>query len=307
MSKGGILSTDYDKILKFEEMGAFPKYMRGEAIEKADVVIDCTPQGNKLKDKYYKHFTGQGKLFLAQGSETGFGTIFAKGINERALSDQEFVQIASCNTHNIAILIKLFATIGYHDYSRFVCIRRATDTSQNHSSGGVEVSPHVSSEFGTHHGLDVSRLYSTLDDKVNVFTSALKVPTQYMHTIHFYIRTVWAPERDGITKDTVVTALKDNENVTITNKTTSNRVFSFGREHGHYGRLLTQTVVSVPSVSVSELEGGGHEITGFCFTPQDGNSLLSSVAATLWHLNDRDWPAVRKKMQCLKDLTFQEV
>jgi glyceraldehyde-3-phosphate dehydrogenase (NAD(P)) len=26
----------------------------------------------------------------------------------------------------------------------------------------------------------------------------------------------------------------------------------------------------------------GHEITGFCFTPQDGNSLLSSIAATAW-------------------------
>jgi glyceraldehyde-3-phosphate dehydrogenase (NAD(P)) len=24
---------------------------------------------------------------------------------------------------------------------------------------------------------------------------------------------------------------------------------------------------------------------GFCFTPQDGNSLLSSVAATAWLLN----------------------
>jgi hypothetical protein len=28
----------------------------------------------------------------------------------------------------------------------------------------------------------------------------------------------------------------------------------------------------------------GRTVVGFCFTPQDGNSLLSSVAATLWHL-----------------------
>ena len=28
----------------------------------------------------------------------------------------------------------------------------------------------------------------------------------------------------------------------------------------------------------------GTQITGYCFTPQDGNSLLSSVAATVWGL-----------------------
>jgi glyceraldehyde-3-phosphate dehydrogenase (NAD(P)) len=28
----------------------------------------------------------------------------------------------------------------------------------------------------------------------------------------------------------------------------------------------------------------GHEISGFCCTPQDGNALLSSLAATAWYL-----------------------
>ena len=41
---------------------------------------------------------------------------------------------------------------------------------------------------------------------------------------------------------------------------------------------LNQTVVSVPTLTVRD----GHEITGFCFTPQDGNALLSSIAATAW-------------------------
>ena len=55
-------------------------------------------------------------------------------------------------------------------------------------------------------------------------------------------------------------------------------IFSFGRDHGYFGRLLNQTVVSIPTLTVRD----GHEITGFCFTPQDGNSLLSSVAAAAW-------------------------
>lgn len=41
-----------------------------------------------------------------------------------------------------------------------------------------------------------------------------------------------------------------------------------------YGNLL-QTAVSVPTLLVWD----GHEITEFCFTPQNGNSLLSSVVA----------------------------
>ena len=55
----------------------------------------------------------------------------------------------------------------------------------------------------------------------------------------------------------------------------SSTIFSFGRDHGYFGRLLNQTVVPVPTLAVRD----GREISGFCFTPQDGNSLLSSLAA----------------------------
>src|SRR5216683_8256688 len=68
--------------------------------------------------------------------------------------------------------------------------------------------------------------------------------------------------------------------VALTHKTMAGPIFSFGRDHGYFGRLLNQTVVSVPTLTVRD----GHEITGFCFTPQDGNSLLSSIAATAWLL-----------------------
>ena len=46
------------------------------------------------------------------------------------------------------------------------------------------------------------------------------------------------------------------------------------------------------------------EVVGFCFTPQDGNSLLSSVAATLWLL---DPESVDRRLQCLKQYMFSEI
>ena len=48
-------------------------------------------------------------------------------------------------------------------------------------------------------------------------------------------------------------------------------------------------MVVLPTVAVRRKR----EVYGFCFTPQDGNSLLSSVAAALW-LIDPDWESVQQ-------------
>jgi glyceraldehyde-3-phosphate dehydrogenase (NAD(P)) len=88
--------------------------------------------------------------------------------------------------------------------------------------------------------------------------------------------------------------------VALTQKTMSSPIFSFGRDHGYFGRLLNQTVVSVPTLTVRD----GHEITGFCFTPQDGNSLLSSIAASAWFLDPDHYEA---NIQFITPYLFDEV
>ena len=79
-------------------------------------------------------------------------------------------------------------------------------------------------------------------------------------------------------------------------------MFSFGRDHGFCGRILNQSVVPVDSLHV--VARTARTITGYCFTPQDGNSLLSSVAATVWGLYPETY---EKIVQCLKPYFFQEV
>ena len=71
--------------------------------------------------------------------------------------------------------------------------------------------------------------------------------------------------------------------ICLSEKTNANRVFSFGRDHGYYGRIYNQTVISVPTLSVRNTSSET-TVTGFCFTPQDGNSLLSSTSAILYGL-----------------------
>ena len=65
---------------------------------------------------------------------------------------------------------------------------------------------------------------------------------------------------------------------------------------------MNQTVVVVPTIRVRN----DNEVFGFCFTPQDGNSLLSSVAATLRILypEKEEWS---EKMKALQPFLFDEV
>ena len=94
--------------------------------------------------------------------------------------------------------------------------------------------------------------------------------------------------------------LKENDRIAITHKNSSNHVFSFGRDHGHYGRILNQTVIVPTTVDVVN----DHEVYGWCFTPQDGNSLLSSISAATFFLHPEDY---EKRIQCLKPFFFSEV
>ena len=112
--------------------------------------------------------------------------------------------------------------------------------------------------------------------------------TQYMHSLWFNLRV-----RRVVTRGEVLDKLQANPCVALTERTMSSPIFSFGRDHGYYGRLMNQTVVSAPTVTVRN----GHEIVGFCFTPQDGNSLLSSLVAAAWLLDPTDAQAVVRHVQ----------
>ena len=45
--RGAVLCVDDDRKATFEELGHAPKYEKVEAIERATVVIDCTPVGSQ--------------------------------------------------------------------------------------------------------------------------------------------------------------------------------------------------------------------------------------------------------------------
>ena len=305
LKRGARLSTKAKTFDDFKEIGLKPEFTTKEAINRASVVIDCTPSGigHKNKVEYYEKYLHNTIGFIAQGSETGFGKRYARGINDIALTKgkDRYIQVVSCNTHNLCCLIDTIVLNGESqdnlEEGMFTFIRRSNDVSQ--TSGFVpspQVGTHKDPKYGTHHASDAAKLYETLDKDLNLFSSAMKINSQYMHILHFHLR---------VEKPTnmveLLEKLKANDKIALTDKTDSCKVFSFGRDHGHFGRILNQTVISQPSLHISS---NGKSITGFCFTPQDGNSLLSSISAALWFIYPNSY---EDKIQCLKPLFFDEV
>src|SRR5712692_8852425 len=296
---GARLATDDEARDDFAALGHRVSYNAEEAIERATVVVDCTPAGNENKGKYYERSKGP-RGFLAQGSEFGFGKPYARGINDEVHSpDEKFVQGVSCNTHNISVLLK---TIGAEDgklnvaAGRFVCMRRANDVSDSKDFiAAPEAGKHDDPEFGTHHARDAYRLFQTLGERLNLFSSAIKINTQYMHTLWFDLELGF-----DTTLEEVKSALRNNTRVAVTQRRSVNQIFSFGRDHGYFGRIFSQTVIPMSTLALPT----PRRVVGFCYTPQDGNSLLSSVAASLRLLDEKK---LEDNIDALRPYIFREI
>src|SRR5262249_3128167 len=153
-----------------------------------------------------------------------FGKMYARGINDASLKpgEDKFIQVVSCNTHNLAVILDtvVFKKGGYQDLegARFLCIRRANDISQDDSyCPAPTVNKHDDPAFGTHHAHDLYHLYETLGVKLpGLFSSAVKLNSQYMHAIHFSVR---LKRKTSIAE--ITDTIKKNDRIAVTYKTST--------------------------------------------------------------------------------------
>lgn len=303
IAKGARLACDKKVADDFEHLGMKVSFETEEAIERATVVIDCTPKGvgHANKANFYEKYDAPGRGFMAQGSEFGFGKQYCKGVNEHAIDPAEdrFTQIVSCNTHNMAAILNAIALRHGDDNlveGNFNCIRRGSDVYEDGNIGSPQVGTHDDGEFGTHHARDVWHLYQTLGLDLKLFSTAMKVPTQYMHTLYFDMRL-----KQPTSEEEILEHFTSTPGLSTTYKKSSSTVFAFGRDHGYMGRILDQTVLVNKSLKVLD---GGKRVVGYCFTPQDGNSLLSSVAMAVRYLHPDDW---QDRVAVFDEHLFEEV
>ena len=261
-------------------------------LEIVAVVADCTNRGNILKKEHYDNLRGP-YGFFAQGSEEGFGHPLAYGINEDTLKpgDNRFLQVVSCNTHNMLAVIRVMEKAGGEvETADFMLSRRMSDISQSSKaipSPFVDPIKEAYGGFGSHQAYDANRVLRTIDKNMEgrIHSTAVRLDNQLMHMNRFRVKVA-----NKISTKKVMSALYDDPLMSVSYLNSMNLVFSKGRDHGFFGRIFNQAVVIRDSIEVSP---DGRVAYGICFTPQDGNSLLTSVAATLWFLDSKTW---REKM-----------
>ena len=102
--------------------------------------------------------------------------------------------------------------------------------------GAPEAGKHGDMQFGTHHAKDAWHLlFRTLGLDLNLFSSAIKLSTQYMHSIWFNLRV-----RRAVTRDEVLEKLA-GEQIRGTHRENDGKYsFFFGRDHGYFGASSTR-------------------------------------------------------------------
>jgi glyceraldehyde-3-phosphate dehydrogenase (NAD(P)) len=261
----------------------------GDLLSSVDYVFDCRTPGAALRDREAYLRLANLRGASAQGSEAGFGVPFVGGVNADVVRGEKLVQIASCNTHATATLLRVLGGegLGRLEEADLVCVRRSEDLGGRERLVGANVvSRHRDATHGTHHAADAARVYATLGLAPSVTSSDVTTPSQLMHAVRFNVRL-----RDPRTAAEVVADLEAERRLAITAKFDSNRVFELGRRYGFQGRLYAHAIVVANDLLVT-----GRNVRGWAFVPQEGNTLLSTIAAFLLQTGHPRTEAIEQKL-----------
>ncbi len=247
---------------------------RWRAVDASDYVFDCRKEGAPLRDKSEYQARGHLRGVCAQGSEEGFGVPMVAGTNDgvvRSTSDEPcLVHVASCNTHAAVSLLRAACgtTLETLEHADFVFVRRSEDIGSSERLVGANVvARHRSRNFGTNHSILAQRVFASVGASPELTSSDITTPSQLLHAVRFSIHGR-APLEPRFELDPWLAT---------THRFDSNRVFEFGRRHGEAGRLYAHAIVVDNNLVVRDTQ-----IIGWAFVPQEGNTLLTTLAAFLY-------------------------
>jgi len=168
-----LFATDKEALAKFQKAGIKARGTLADAMDPADLVVDCTPEASGYKAAYEK----AGVKAIWQGGEEHALTnlSFNAAVNFAECLGATFVRVPSCNTTGlIRTLHPLDAHLGVRKVLA-VIVRRATDPGDSKKGPLNAIEPEL--EMPSHHGPDVRSVLPALD----IHTIAIKVPTTIMH------------------------------------------------------------------------------------------------------------------------------
>ena len=204
--------------------------------------------------------------FLAQGSEFGFGKMYARGINDEALDPgRRSLHPRGLVQHPQHLGAHQDAGDGRRRHlpprERPLPVPAAV---QRHQPGRI-VHPQSHGRAPRRPALrdpPRPRRPPPVRDP-GLRPPGLLVGGQAQHAVHARPALQPAARSRRSPSTEAIDRLAANPRVALTHKRSANQIFSFGRDHGYYGRILSQTVVPIETLAVRD----GTELVGLLLHP----------------------------------------
>ena len=182
----------YDIYAPAENVGAFEKAGMPaagtieEMIEKADLVVDCTPGGVGEENKPLYQKAGVKAIWQGGESHPIAGFSFNAVCNYEEALGRDLVRVVSCNTTGLCrVIYPIDRELGVKKV-RVTLARRAADPNDV-KKGPINAIVPDPIKLPSHHGPDVKSVLP----QINITTAALKIPTTLMHvhTVNMEVNT----------------------------------------------------------------------------------------------------------------------
>ncbi len=209
----------------FENAGIEIKGSIEDLLQKADVVVDCSPDkvGAQNKNKYYTKINI--KAIFQGGEKKDVADISFNALaNYDAAKGKKFVRVVSCNTTGLCRLLFILKENFKIGRVRATMLRRVADPKEDTKGivNGIMPDP---VKAPSHHALDVKAVIPDLD----IVTTAFKFPTTLMH-----VHSLCISLKENITPKDVINVLEKEPRIfLITSEdgfTSTNKIVEFARE-----------------------------------------------------------------------------
>jgi glyceraldehyde-3-phosphate dehydrogenase (NAD(P)) len=285
--RGAKLAVKKENFEEFARVGLKADYEEMEALGGCDVIVDCTTDGEagRFRERYEEAcYEARGLICQGSKKDRGFGKrLFVYGVNLDAVNFKRdrFIQLGSCNTHACAILTQAFLTrfpLEDIEWIFFDVDRRDHDLNQPGASvQSIEVCRFDDPLFGTHQAADVAEVFSTKGIALQgrIVSATKKVAEPYFHSGTFKV-----DFRRRVSKGEVEEALRGQQPLIIrTTRGLDHYNFEACRRWCSNSMGTFYNLACVHDCEVFDGADGRSAAIGRFFTPQDGNVVLSNVAA----------------------------
>ncbi|MBI4173792.1 MAG: type II glyceraldehyde-3-phosphate dehydrogenase [Candidatus Aenigmarchaeota archaeon] len=214
-----------------------------DLVGKADIIIDCSPEGQGAENK--KLYQAKGKKAIFQGGEEA--GIADLSFNARANFDQakgkQFVRVVSCNTTGLCRTLYAIDQAFGIDNCYAVLVRRAADTGDSKKGPINALVPETS--IPSHHGPDVQTVLPAL----HIMTAAVKASTTLMH-----LHVVSVKLKKVASKEAAIKALEQAGRILMVTSSdgikSTAELFEYARDLGRKRGDLYEVAVWKDSVNV---------------------------------------------------------